>query len=283
MPVADVKAVERLQLALEALQSSSSPSASSSPGLPAQHSAAQHESGSGHHPPTDVEVTQLRSSPSSSLHPRDTGPANETLDEPDLATLGAYSSPSQNPFPNYAQPSPPPASAGVGGWNPWADDLNRRSSSSPHYQPGSSDSDWDDPDQQQDHPDDPDSTQDHPPHPTAAEQPQEGVITGTSQSQDLPVASAMAEAQHRLDQLVGLATSHSSDVEQTLARETDLGYAWGLVDNYIDHLQRQVQLHCSVSRDTLFLWQSVTAFLLVLLLLQMLLLLTIAALDDSCV
>lgn len=240
MPVADVEAVERLQLALEALQSSSSPSASSPPDLPAQHSTAQHESGSSHHPATDMEATQLRSSPSFP-HPQDTGHANETLDDPDLAALDAYSSPSQNPFPDSAQPSLAPASAGVGGWNPWADDLNRRSSSSPHYQPGSSDSDWDDPDHQQDHPDDPDSTQDHPPGPMAAEQNQQGVIMGASQIQSSPVASAMAEAQHRLDQLIGLAASHS-DVEQTLARETDLGYAWGLMDNYIEHLQRQVQL-----------------------------------------
>lgn len=255
MPVADVKAVERLQLALEALQSPSSPSASSSPGLPAQRSTAQHESGSSPHPPTGMEAMQLRTSPSSSPHPRDTGHAKETLDDPDLAAPDAYSSPSQNPLPDAAQPSPPPASAGVGGWNPWADDLNHRSSSSPHYQPGSSDSDWDDPDPQRNHPDDPDSAQDHPPHPTAAEQNQEGVTMGASQTQTPPVASAMAEAQHRLDQLIGLATSHSGDVEQTLARETDLGYAWGLVDNYVEHLQRQVQPHCSVSCVALYLQQ----------------------------
>ncbi len=53
------------------------------------------------------------------------------------------------------------------------------------------------------------------------------------------VASAMAEAQHRVDQLAGLAASHA-EVQETLAREADLGYAWGLMGGYTQHLQQQV-------------------------------------------
>ena len=54
----------------------------------------------------------------------------------------------------------------------------------------------------------------------------------------------MAEAQHRVDQLAGLAASHA-EVQQSLAREADLGYAWGLMSSYTEHLQRQAGLQAS--------------------------------------
>ena len=232
MPVADVKAVEQLQQALEALQSSSS--SASSP----QVLSAQHEKVSARHPSTDMEAIQ-QSSPSSSPPPHYTPSSDETSVNPHLAVPDAFSSPSQNPFPDSSELSLPPATAGVGAWNPWADDLNRRSSSSPHYQPGSSDSDWDDPDLLGDHPDDRGSAQDRSPAPRNIDQDQGELLGMTTQTESPRVASAMAEAQHRLDQLIGLAATHN-ELEQTLARETDLGYAWGLMNNYTENLQRQV-------------------------------------------
>ena len=117
-------------------------------------------------------------------------------------------------------------------WNPWAADLNRKSSSSPHYQPGSSDSDWDDREPQHDHPDDYAVIQDQPQSHFAKEQ-----TAGAGEDCRLP--SAVAEAQHRLDQLVGLAASHA-EVQKALARECDLGHAWGLIGSFTDHLQSQV-------------------------------------------
>ena len=62
---------------------------------------------------------------------------------------------------------------------------------------------------------------------------------GSGQHQNPEVASAMAEAQHRVDQLAGLAASHA-EVQETLAREADLGYAWGLMGGYTQQLQLQV-------------------------------------------
>ena len=44
---------------------------------------------------------------------------------------------------------------------------------------------------------------------------------------------------HRVDQLAGLAASHA-EVQETLAREADLGYAWGLMGGYTQQLQLQV-------------------------------------------
>ena len=228
MPVADVKAVEQLQQALEALQSSSA----SSSALPLQH-----ETGGMHHPSIDMEAVQQHS-PSSS-HPSNTCPSNDIIVETNLAVLDDATSPSQNPFPDSSELSLPPASAGVGAWNPWADDLNRRSSSSPHYQPGSSDSDWADPDPPYDHADDPESAQNDSHAPRDVEQNQGGLDGRTTPTESPRVASGMAEAQHRLDQLLGLAAGHS-ELEQTLAIEADLGYAWGLVNNHIELLQRQV-------------------------------------------
>ena len=229
MPVADVKAVEQLQQALDALPASSAPS----PEL-----QSQHETGRVHQPPIDMEAVQQHSL-SSSPPPGNTCPHNETSVKPNLAVLDDVPAPSQNPFPDSSEMSLPPASAGVGAWNPWADDLNHRSSSSPHYQPGSSDSDWDDPDLQRGCSDDPDSTQNDSPAARDVEQDQGKLVKRTTQSESSLVASAMAEAQHRLDQLIGLAAGHS-EVEQTLAVEADLGYAWGLVNNHIEDLQRQV-------------------------------------------
>ena len=229
MPVADVTAVGQLQQALEALQSSSA----SSPELPSQH-----ETSITHHPPPNREAIQ-RPSPSFSRRPSDANLSKEASVDPNLAASDPFPTPSPNPISDSSELNLPPASAGVGAWNPWADDLNRRSSSSPHYQPGSSDSDWDDPDLLRDHPDDPNSAQDPSPAPRDFEQDQGEGSGITAQTQSPRAASAMAEAQHRLDQLIGLTASHG-ELEQTLASETDLGYAWGLVDDYVQHLQRQV-------------------------------------------
>ena len=229
----------QLQQALEALQSSSA----SSPELPSQP-----ETSITHHPPPNREAIQ-QPSPSFSRRPSDANLSKEASVDPNLAASDPFPTPSPNPISDSPELNLPPASAGVGAWNPWADDLNHRSSSSPHYQPGSSDSDWDDPDLLRDHPDHPDSAQDPSPAPRDFEQDQ-GEFSGTTtaQTESPRAASAMAEAQHRLDQLIGLAASHG-ELEQTLASETDLGYAWGLVDDYIQHLQRQVRaaaLQCAI-------------------------------------
>ena len=227
MPVADARAVEQLQMALEALQQSSSTS-----------SGLQRETGGRSHLPTDVTATQQQSSSPHVQSPSNTPPPTITSADLKPAEPSASSAPSQNPCLESQGLHIPPASAVVGAWDPWAEHLMGKSPSSPYYQPGSSDSDWDVPDVQHDHPDDPDSAQDHSSAPEAVEQDQEE-LASSAQAQSPCIASAMAEAQHRLDQLAGLAASHA-DVQQILARESDLGYAWGLIDNYTQHLQRQV-------------------------------------------
>ena len=144
-------------------------------------------------------------------------------------------------------------------WDQWAEAAHQ-TSSSPHYTRGSSD--WD---PQQDQLDQQrGSSQDQADRPTsdqlsddqhgaaaasAMAEPEQGqheqpspraasAMTGAEQGQEQApnprAASAMAEAQHRLDQLVGLAASHA-ELQQTLARDCDLGYAWGLMVDLIPY------------------------------------------------
>lgn len=83
----------------------------------------------------------------------------------------------------------------------------------------------------------------------------------------------MAEAQHRLDQLVGLAASHT-EVQDTLSQGSDLGYAWELMASYTEHLQRQVWLAIlHRSCHTCDLCRVFSLLLVLLLLLSLLLLL----------
>ena len=51
--------------------------------------------------------------------------------------------------------------------------------------------------------------------------------------------ATLAEVQHRLDQLVGLAAS-SDEVQASLQKDTDFGYAWGIIDTYVEEIKRQV-------------------------------------------
>lgn len=55
------------------------------------------------------------------------------------------------------------------------------------------------------------------------------------------MSASLAEVQHRLDQLVGLAAS-STEVQAQLQQDTDFGYAWGLIDGFADKIQQQVRL-----------------------------------------
>lgn len=65
------------------------------------------------------------------------------------------------------------------------------------------------------------------------------------------VRAALAEAEHRLDQLVGLAAS-SAEVQASLQESSQLGYFWGLFDSYAGHLQQQV----SPQRFVLYIYSS---------------------------
>lgn len=51
--------------------------------------------------------------------------------------------------------------------------------------------------------------------------------------------ATLAEVQHRLDQLVGLAAS-SGEVQASLEKDTDFGYAWGIIDTYAEEIKHQV-------------------------------------------
>ncbi len=240
LQVGDSSAVQQLQLALERLQSSSSSSVNQA------------------HLPNPQGTAAVLSSFSSPGH----SPHWHELQAESPAHEGQTSSSSpQNPFAEATgshsfQPTADP-------WDPWAEPSHQQSSSSPHYQPGSSDSDWDEQHQHDDQTDVHPSAHDYtkspqPDHHEEDEQAAFGsrAVSGkghhprqdpySSAEGDNPgleqnprAASAMAEAQHRVDQLAGLAASHA-EVQETLAREADLGYAWGLMGGYTQHLQHQV-------------------------------------------
>lgn len=53
------------------------------------------------------------------------------------------------------------------------------------------------------------------------------------------MTAALAEAQHRLDQLAGLAAT-SAEVEASLQRDADFGYAWGITDGFAEEINHQV-------------------------------------------
>lgn len=241
LQVGDSSGVQQLQLALERIQSSSSSSV---------HQA---------HLPNPQDTAAALSSSSSPGH----SPHRYELHAESPAHEGQTSSSSpQNPFAEatrshiFQQTADP--------WDPWAEPSHQQSSSSPHYRPGSSDGDWDEQHQHADQPDDHPSAHHHsqipqPDHHAEDEQTTSDsrAVSGKGQSPrqdpyssaaegDDPghdrnprEASAMAEAQHRVDQLAGLAASHA-EVQETLAREADLGYAWGLMGGYTQHLQQQV-------------------------------------------
>jgi len=243
LQVGDSLGVQQLQVALERIQSSSSSSAHDAH-LPDPQPQPQD---------TAPELSTF-TSPSHSPHQHELqaeSPAHE--DE-------TSSSSPQNPFAEATgshsfQPTADP-------WDPWAEPSHQQSSSSPHFRPGSSDSDWDEQhqydDQTDDHPSAHDHTQSPQPDHEEDEQaiPDSRAVSGKGQSprqdpyssaegdspgqhQNPRMASAMAEAQHRVDQLAGLAASHA-EVQETLAGEADLGYAWGLMGGYTQHLQQQV-------------------------------------------
>lgn len=230
-------AAQQLQLALDALQyTADSPQSQThddrhqSPGhADATQPQATQPYATHSHVTQQQQPSALSQSQISSKMWRPTDPSADQSGVPPSPT-----SPSQNPFAESSGLRSPQASAGVGAWNPWADDLNHKASSSPHYQPGSSDSDWDDPEPRHDHPDDPVVIQNWP-----QSHEEFGEEQAVYANDDSRVKSAVAEAQHRLDQLVGLAASHA-EVQKALARECDLGYAWGLIGTFADHLQHQV-------------------------------------------
>ncbi|KAL3148717.1 hypothetical protein ABBQ38_014130 [Trebouxia sp. C0009 RCD-2024] len=219
---------------------------------------SQHEGNGGSHDLHDELPAEATVQPSSSS-PIVPSPTKNSAHQNLVAPFGDAMSSSQSPFPDASGSHTPPASAAVGAWDPWAEDLIHKSPSSPHYQPGSSDSDWDDPDPSLHHPepplhdpdlalhshaDGPDSAQHYSPPPSIAGQDNSHELPSStpqpSSPDPNPVASAMAEAQHRLDQLVGLAASHT-EVQDTLSQGSDLGYAWELMASYTEHLQRQIR------------------------------------------
>ncbi|KAL0035553.1 hypothetical protein WJX77_011820 [Trebouxia sp. C0004] len=242
----DSSGVQQLQLALERIQSSSSSSV---------HDA--HLPDPRPQPHGTAAVLSSFSSPGHSPHRHEL-----QAESPGHEGQASSSSP-QNPFaePTGSSHSFQPA---ADPWNPWAEPSHQQSASSPHYWPGSSDSDWDEQHQYDDqtrvHP----SAQDHSkaPHPDHHEEDEQATsdpravsIEGYSPKQDPyssaerddpghdqnpRVASAMAEAQHGVDQLAGLAASHA-ELQETLARQADLGYAWGLIGGYTQQLQQQIR------------------------------------------
>lgn len=236
--------VQQQQLALERLQTSSS-----SPGRAEPPVSPQHPSDS---PPKSSDAAAHASSPSPAHSPHQ----HQSLSEsPTYPPQTPSSSSAQNPFPDTAavnsfQPAADP-------WDPWAEGPTHQSSS-PHYLPGSSDSDWDESHDAQAHPDHDTSVEDQSSHTLhAGQEEEEGTVHSSGQQtnpslasvkadsrdpghgQNPRVTSAMAEAQHVVDQLAGLAASHA-DIQDTLARKADLGYAWGLMGGYTQHFQRQV-------------------------------------------
>ena len=229
LPAGDLGAVQKLQTAIDTLQQSF---AASPEKFEAGNSLGASVNDAVPKSPATSPDTQRPSSPSLQQHSpsrveRPADPAGQAGRASPCSSLR-----DQKPFPEYSGLSSPQVSAGVGAWNPWADDL--KSSSSPHYQAGSSDSDWDESKPQQFNPDDCAMLSDEP-YGQAIERQEEEV------PQNARVASAMAEAQHRLDQLAGLAASHA-EVQETLGRQCDLGYAWGLISHYTEHLQRQARV-----------------------------------------
>ena len=241
----DSAGVQQLQLAPERLQTSSS-----SPGR-AEPSVSPHQLSDSPPKPSDAAAHASSLSPAHSPH------QHQSLSEsPTYPPQTPSSSSAQNPFPDAAvavnsfQPAADP-------WDPWAEGPNHHSSS-PHYLPGSSDSDWDELHDHSDHPEHNTSAEDQSSHTLHAGQEEEAGATRSSGQQTNPslasvkadsqdpghsqnprVRSAMAEAQHVVDQLAGLAATYA-DIQDTLARKADLGYAWGLMGGYTQHFQRQV-------------------------------------------
>ena len=238
--------VQQLQLALERLQPSSS-----SPGR-AEFPVPLHQPSDSPLEPPDAAAHA--SSPSSAHSPQHQSLSKIPAYPPQIESPSFSSA--QKPFPDAAatvnsfQPAADP-------WDPWAEGPNHQSSS-PHYLPGSSDSDWDELHDAQAHPDRDTSAEDQSSHTLLAGQEEEAGATHSSGQQTNPslasvkadsqdpghsqhptVTSAMAEAQHMVDQLAGLAATHA-DIQDTLARKADLGYAWGLMGGYTQHFQRQV-------------------------------------------
>jgi len=245
LQVGDSSGVQQLQLALEKIQSSCCSSV---------HDAHLPDPQPRPQPQGTAAVL------SSFLSPGDSPHRHELQTESPAHEGQPSSSSPQNPFAEATgshsfQPVADP-------WDPWAEPSHQQSSCSPHFRPGSSDSDWDEQHQYDDQPDDHPSAQDSQlPQPDHHEEDKQATSDSRAmsgeghiprqdpyssaeggspgQDQNPRVASAMAEAQHRADQLAGLAASHA-EVQETLAREADLGYAWGLMGGYIQHLQQQV-------------------------------------------
>ena len=242
LQVGDSSGVQQLHITLERIQSSSSSSA---------HDA---------HLPEPQPQPQITAPLSSFTSPGHSPHRHELQAESPAHEDQTSSSSPQNPFAEATgshsfQPTTDP-------WDLWAEPSHQQSSSSPHYRPGSSDSDWDEQHQHDDQPDDHLSAHDHSQFPQLDHEedeqaiPDSRAVSGKGQSprqdpyssaegdspgqhQNPRMASAMAEAQHRVDQLAGLAASHA-EVQKTLAGEADLGYAWGLMGGYTQHLQQQV-------------------------------------------
>lgn len=239
MPVADEHALEELHIALGAIHDY----ISTSPALLFEDEAH------GGHGLLNEPLAEADQQHSSLSEVRNPSKITRSADQNAIEPFEAASPPSQSPFPDVSGSHTPPASAGGGAWDPWAEELIGKSPSSPRYQPGSSDSDWGDPVDDphpplHDYPDNPDSPQDHPPFPSALGQDHKQDVPKSIPEPENPVnprvASALADAQHRLDQLVGLAASHA-EVQQTLSQGTDLSYAWGLMPSYTQQLQCQVE------------------------------------------
>ena len=52
--------------------------------------------------------------------------------------------------------------------------------------------------------------------------------------------ATLAEVQHRLDQLAGLAAS-SGEVQASLQKDADFSYAWGIINSYAEEVKHQVR------------------------------------------
>ncbi len=229
LAVGDSSGVQELQLALERIQSSSSSVHDAEP--PAPDPAVQ-PAASPSSPKEDPrpKARSLGGLPSDEAQPASSSPQN-----PDAAAYQSFQ-PSNNP------------------WDPWAEQPTQQSSS-PQYLPGSSDSDWEEQQHQHDHQDDPGSVQNqahmsgslH--HEAQAAEAPASMPQSPAQGPNPRIGSAMAEAQHRVDQLAGLAASHA-EVQETLARDSDLGYAWGLMGKHIQQLQQQVTFLCFPSQSS---------------------------------
>ena len=277
-----LQGVQRLSHTLDMLQARHASSHTAEAAAPSSSSPAQQNSQDSPFPADQTSQVQGQQTPAAQSHTQQTtetqsqaqSPFEQHLEHQSPAwSPGLQSMTSTSSIPD-ASPSDDLRfrAAAADSWDQWAEAANR-SSSPPYYTRGSSD--WDLQQDQLDQRDQRGSSQDQTarpasdqlsddqhgsaagsamaeaeegqheePNPRAASAAAEGE-QGQQQEPKPRAASAMAEAQHRLDQLVGLVASHA-ELQQTLARDCDLGYAWGLMGGLVPYLQQQVSLDFAI-------------------------------------